>query len=287
MFCAFNNPLKITPTMFDLWMGLLAEVSDSLLWLRAGVPEARRNLEQAARSRGVDPSRLVFAGPIESTELHLARHRLADLFLDTFPYNGHSTACDALWAGLPLLTCRGRSFASRVGASLLQAADLPELITDAPQAYWRLALALAREPGRLRIMREKLTRLRAAGRLFDTAQYCRRFEAALTADGGPTKPRLAAGANLRLCNLEYAHVARLIRHHRTSRQIPAAAIGKPRGPHANVNTCEAADGGVFVRRIVRAGRPSMPVAIEYSLMLTRRWWVLICSLASICFAEKQ
>jgi protein O-GlcNAc transferase len=180
VFCAFNNPLKITPAIFDVWMRLLREVGSALLWLRAGAPEARRNLEQAARERGVDPSRLVFAGPVESMAVHLGRHRLADLFLDTHPYNGHSTACDALWAGLPVLTCRGRSFASRVGASLLQAADLPELIADSLEAYARLALTLAREPARLGGMREKLTRRRAAGTLFDTADYCRHFEAALT-----------------------------------------------------------------------------------------------------------
>jgi predicted O-linked N-acetylglucosamine transferase (SPINDLY family) len=146
VFCAFNNALKITPAIFDVWMRLLREAGGAVLWLRAGVPEARRNLEEAARQRGVDPSRLVFAGPVKSTETHLARHRLADVFLDTAPYNGHSTVCDALWSGLPVLTCRGRSFASRVGASLLHDADLPELIADDVDEYARLAIALAREP---------------------------------------------------------------------------------------------------------------------------------------------
>ncbi len=181
VFCAFNNLLKITPAVFDVWMRLLKEVSGAVLWLRAGAPEARRNLEAAACQRGVDPSRLVFAGAIESIELHLARHRLADLFLDTFPYNGHSTACDALWAGLPVLTCRGRSFASRVGASLLHDADLPELITENIDEYARLAVALARGPTRLDVMRANLMRQRAAGTLFNTEEYCRHFEAALTA----------------------------------------------------------------------------------------------------------
>jgi predicted O-linked N-acetylglucosamine transferase (SPINDLY family) len=182
VFCAFNNVLKITPAIFDVWMRLLREVSGAaVLWLRAGAPEARRNLEAAARRHGVDPSRLVFAGPVESMELHLARHRLADLFLDTVPYNGHSTAADALWAGLPVLTCRGRSFASRVGASLLQTADLAELITDSLDGYERLALALAREPRRLDAMRENLIAQRSAGTLFNTAEYCRHFEAALMA----------------------------------------------------------------------------------------------------------
>jgi predicted O-linked N-acetylglucosamine transferase (SPINDLY family) len=181
VFCAFNNLLKITPAIFDVWMRLLREVSGSVLWLRAGAPEARRNLESAARQRGVDPARLVFAGPVVSMEAHLARHRLADLFLDTLPYNGHSTACDALWAGLPVLTCRGRSFASRVGASLLQAAGLAVLIADDLAGYARLALALAQEPTRLEGMRENLLRQRSAGTLFNTAEYCRHFEAALTA----------------------------------------------------------------------------------------------------------
>ncbi|MGA2399418.1 MAG: tetratricopeptide repeat protein [Steroidobacteraceae bacterium] len=194
VFCAFNNLLKITPAIFDVWMRLLRDVNGSVLWLREGAPEARRNLEEAARRRGVDPSRLVFAGPVESMEAHLARHRLADLFLDTLPYNGHSTACDALWAGLPVLTCRGRSFASRVGASLLQAADLPELIADTLDGYERLALALARAPARLAGMREKLTSRRAAGTLFNTVEYCRHLEAAFAAmvdrhqRGLPTAP---------------------------------------------------------------------------------------------------
>jgi predicted O-linked N-acetylglucosamine transferase (SPINDLY family) len=114
-------------------------------------------------------------------EVHLARHRLADLFLDTVPYNGHSTVCDALWAGLPVLTCRGRSFAGRVGASLLRAANLAELIADNLDGYARLALAMAREPARLDGMRQRLSAQRSAGTLFNTAEYCRHFEAALTA----------------------------------------------------------------------------------------------------------
>lgn len=179
VFCAFNNVLKITPAIFDVWMRLLHEADGAILWLRAGAPEARRNLEQAARERGVDVSRLVFADPVESMAVHLARHRLADLFLDTHPYNAHSTACDALWTGLPVLTCRGRSFASRVGASLLQAAGLPELIADTLEDYLHLALTLARAPARLRDMREKLTRQRAAGALLGTADYCRQFETLL------------------------------------------------------------------------------------------------------------
>jgi protein O-GlcNAc transferase len=179
VFCAFNNPLKITPAIFDVWMQLLRELDGAVLWLREGVPEARGNLERAARLRGVDASRLVFAGPLASQEAHLARHRSADLFLDTFPYNGHSTACDALWAGLPVVTCRGRSFASRVGASLLEAAGLPASIADTLEGYGRLALRVAREPAMLDAMRETLARRRAEGTLFNTTDYCAHFEAAL------------------------------------------------------------------------------------------------------------
>jgi predicted O-linked N-acetylglucosamine transferase (SPINDLY family) len=181
VFCAFNNLLKVTPAIFDVWMRLLRDVSGAVLWLRAGAPEARRNLEEAARQRGVDPARLVFAAPVAAPEGHLARHRLADLFLDTAPYNGHSTACDALWAGLPVLTCRGRGFAGRVGASLLLAAGLAPLIAEDLDGYSRLALALAQEPTRLQGMRESLMRRREAGTLFNTAEYCRHLEAALTA----------------------------------------------------------------------------------------------------------
>jgi predicted O-linked N-acetylglucosamine transferase (SPINDLY family) len=181
VFCAFNNPLKITPSIFDVWMGLLREVSGAVLWLRTGAPEARRNLEEAARQRGVEPARLVFAGLAESMDEHLARHRLADLFLDTFPYNGHTTVCDALWAGLPVVTCSGRSFASRVGASLLQAAGLSDLIVHDFAGYARLALGLTREPARLDSLRERLMKLRETGALFPTAQYCRDLEAAFCA----------------------------------------------------------------------------------------------------------
>ncbi len=179
VFCAFNNPLKITPSVFDVWMRLLREVGGAVLWLRAGAPEARRNLEESARQRGVVPSRLVFAGPVPSMAGHLARHRLADLFLDTFPYNGHTTAGDALWAGLPVLTCSGRGFASRVGASLLRCAGVPDLIAEDLDGYFRLALTFARDPARLRVFRDQLVTQRNASGLFNTAQYCNHLESAL------------------------------------------------------------------------------------------------------------
>jgi protein O-GlcNAc transferase len=178
VFCAFNNPVKITPAVFAVWMELLRQVPGSVLWLRAGVPEARRNLERAAERQGIAPARLVFAAAVDSIESHLARHRLADLFLDTLPYNGHTTTCDALWSGLPVLTCSGRSFASRVGKSALQALGLPELITDNVESYAQAALALARDPSRLSGIRERLAEQRRTSTLFDTARYCRRLEAA-------------------------------------------------------------------------------------------------------------
>jgi protein O-GlcNAc transferase len=178
VFCAFNNLVKITPAVFGVWMELLRQVPGSVLWLRAGVPEARRNLERAAERQGIAPARLVFAAAVDSIESHLARHRLADLFLDTQPYNGHTTTCDALWSGLPVLTCSGRSFASRVGKSALQALGLPELITDNLESYAQVALALARDPSRLDSIRERLARQRRTSALFDTTRYCRRLEAA-------------------------------------------------------------------------------------------------------------
>ncbi len=181
VFCAFNNSLKITPDVFGVWMGLLRQLPHAVLWLRAGAPEARLHLEQAAERSGVDRARLVFAAAVPSMELHLARHRLADLFLDTLPYNGHTTACDALWAGLPVLTCRGGSFAGRVGASLLEAVGMPELIAENLENYASLALALARDPARLADLRERLAQHRETWPLFDTLRYCRHLESALSA----------------------------------------------------------------------------------------------------------
>ncbi len=181
VFCAFNNPLKITPDVYAVWMGLLRQVSGSVLWLRAAASGVCSNLGEAAARHGIDPARLVFAPPLAAMDAHLARHRLADLFLDTLPYNAHATACDALWSGLPVLTCRGGSFASRVGASVLTAVGLPELITDSLESYARLALALAEDEARLTGIRERLAHLRTSSPLFDTRGYCRHLEAAYAA----------------------------------------------------------------------------------------------------------
>lgn len=178
VFCCFNNSYKITPAVFDVWMRLLGAVPGSVLWLLEDNPEARGNLEREAAVRGVEPARLVFAPRLPHAG-HLARHRLADLFLDTLPYNAHTGASDALWAGLPLVTCAGNAFAGRVAASLLHAVGLPELVTRSLAEYEALALALARDPARLAALRARLAENRLRAPLFDTARFCRQLEAIL------------------------------------------------------------------------------------------------------------
>jgi protein O-GlcNAc transferase len=164
--------------MFDSWMRLLRAVPDSVLWLRALTGEARESLRDESRARGVAPERLVFAPHVAGMAEHLGRLGLADLYLDTLPYNAHSTACDALWAGIPVLTCAGSGFASRVAASALTAVGLSELITSSLPEYERLALDLARRPERLRELRARLAEQRSSAPLFDTAGFCRRLETA-------------------------------------------------------------------------------------------------------------
>ena len=177
VFCCFNNNWKITAPVFDVWMRLLSNVPGSVLWLLEDNPWAARNLRRAAADRGVQPERLIFA-PRAASELHLPRHRLADLLLDTLPYNAHTTASDALWAGLPVLTCTGRTFAARVAASLLTAVGLSELITSSLEEYETLAIDLARTPARLAALRAVLASSRDALPLFDTPRFCRHLEAA-------------------------------------------------------------------------------------------------------------
>jgi len=177
VFCCFNNNHKITAAVFDVWMRILTAVEGSALWLLRDNIGSERNLRAAAAARGIDPSRLVFAERADH-EAHLARHRLADLFLDTVPYNAHTTASDALWTGLPLLTCRGESFAGRVAASLLQAVGLPELITDSLDDYAATALKLATDAALLKSIRLKLEQNRSSQPLFDTNRFCRHIEAA-------------------------------------------------------------------------------------------------------------
>jgi len=175
VFCCFNNSFKLSPDEFDIWMRLLSKVEGSVLWLlKSG---AEQNLRKAAERRGIDPTRLVFAPRVSPAE-HLARHARADLFLDTFRYNAHTTASDALWAGLPLVTLPGKSFAARVAASLLSAAKLPELIAETPEDYERLALELATDPSKLLALREKLAATRQTAPLFRSAIFTRQLGAA-------------------------------------------------------------------------------------------------------------
>jgi predicted O-linked N-acetylglucosamine transferase (SPINDLY family) len=175
VFCSFNNNHKILPAMFDRWMRILSAVPGSVLWLLEDNPLAAQNLRSQAQRRGVDPARLVFAGRLPPAE-HLARHRQADLFLDTFPYNAHTTASDALWTGLPLLTVPGQSFPSRVAASLLEAVGLPELIAPTPDDYERQAIALAHDRPALAVLRQRLEARRPVCPLFDTARFARDLE---------------------------------------------------------------------------------------------------------------
>ena len=179
VFCCFNNSYKITPEVFDCWMGILKVVPGSVLWLIEDSAGAVSNLRREALARAVDPDRLVFAGRMRLAD-HLARHRLADLFLDTLPYNAHTTASDALWAGLPVLTQMGGTFPGRVAASLLQAIGLAELIAPTQDAYRELAIALASDPQRLAAIKDTLARNRLAKPLFDTQRLTRHVEAAYT-----------------------------------------------------------------------------------------------------------
>ena len=175
--CCFNNSWKITPPIFDVWMRLLAAIDGSVLWLLRDNAAAEANLRREAAARGIAADRLVFAGRVPIEE-HLARHRLADLMLDTLPYNAHTTASDALWVGLPMVTCLGTAFAGRVGASLLAAAGLPELITHDLAAYEALALKLATDPAMLQAVRGRLAQNRATCPLFDIERSRRAIETA-------------------------------------------------------------------------------------------------------------
>jgi predicted O-linked N-acetylglucosamine transferase (SPINDLY family) len=176
VFCSFNNNYKILPDTFASWMRILTAVDGSVLWLLEDNALAAANLRRHAADRGVDPARLVFAGRVP-LEDHLARHRLADLFLDTWPYNAHTTASDALWTGLPVLTRMGKAFAGRVAASLLTALDLPELITASTEDYEKRAVELARNPEKHAALRAKLAANRTTMPLFDGKLIARHLEA--------------------------------------------------------------------------------------------------------------
>jgi predicted O-linked N-acetylglucosamine transferase (SPINDLY family) len=180
VFCSFNSSYKITPREFDIWMRLLARTPDSVLWLLRSNPVAERNLRREAEKRGVAAHRLVFAGKAHHHE-YLGRLRHADLFLDSFAVNAHTTCSDALWAGLPVLTLAGQQFCARVGASLLHAAGLPELATTSEAEYEALALELAHDRARLTALRERLAANRMDCDLFNTKRFTAKLEGAFAA----------------------------------------------------------------------------------------------------------
>jgi predicted O-linked N-acetylglucosamine transferase (SPINDLY family) len=177
VFCCFNNNFKILPETFEGWMRILKVAEGSVLWLLQDNQWVVENLRKEAEKQGIAPDRLVFAERLPLPE-HLARHRQADLFLDTFPYNAHTTTSDALWTGLPVLTLMGRSFASRVAASLLNAIGLPGLITNTQEEYEALAIELAMNPKKLAEIKLKLANNRMTTPLFDTLCFTKNIEAA-------------------------------------------------------------------------------------------------------------
>jgi protein O-GlcNAc transferase len=177
VYCSFNRVSKIDRTVFFAWMDILRAVPDSVLWLLHGDPEAERNLRRAAAGAGVAGERLVFAGNVPKPE-HLARHRLADLFLDTTVYNAHTGTSDALWAGLPVLTTPGRTFAARVAASLLHACGMPELAVHDLHAYREAAIRYGTDRSALAAVTAKLRAIGPASALFDTRRFVGNLEAA-------------------------------------------------------------------------------------------------------------
>ena len=180
VFCNFNQTYKLTPAIFSAWMRILKQTGNSVLWLLDGIPEARGNLVCEAQRHGVAGDRLIFARP-KPLKQHLERLKLADLFLDTLPYNAHTTASDALRVGLPLLTCRGSSFPGRVASSLLMALDMPELVTETMETYESVAIKLACDSQAMLGVRKKLSKNLPVSPLFDTDLFRRHIEAAYTA----------------------------------------------------------------------------------------------------------
>jgi protein O-GlcNAc transferase len=178
VYCSFNKSDKIDPSIFDVWMNILHRVPQGVFWQRENNPHIQDNLRREAKARGIDPARLIFAPNVPDMEQHLARHRCADLFLDTYIHGAHGTAVDGLWAGLPLLCCAGLTFTSRVAASLLTAAELPELIAGNLQQYEDLAVHLSETPDELEELRERLRGVRQPGSAFDTTRMVRNLERA-------------------------------------------------------------------------------------------------------------
>jgi predicted O-linked N-acetylglucosamine transferase (SPINDLY family) len=193
VFCSFNNNFKFTPEVFAVWMSILRRVPNSVLWLVADYPEVRDNLCRAAEQAGIARERLIFAGRAAPAD-YLARYQLADLFLDTAPFCAGTTASDALWAGLPLLTCAGATFSSRMAGSLLRAVDLPELVTFNWQDYEDLAVELAQQPQRIAAMKRKLVQNRSTCALFDSPRFVRNMEKVLQSVAKQAAPRLAPTA---------------------------------------------------------------------------------------------
>jgi predicted O-linked N-acetylglucosamine transferase (SPINDLY family) len=177
VFCCFNNNYKITPATFSSWMRILRGVEGSVLWLLEDNSLASEALKREAENHGIDSQRLIFAGRMALPD-HLARHSHASLFIDTLPYNAHTTASDALWAGLPVLTLIGKSFASRVAASLLNALNLPELIATTSAQYEALAIELATNPQKIAAIQMKLVNNRSASPLFDAPLFTMHLELA-------------------------------------------------------------------------------------------------------------
>jgi predicted O-linked N-acetylglucosamine transferase (SPINDLY family) len=175
VFCSFSNNFKYTPELFAVWMNILRRVPDSVLWLLADNPGAEANLRAEAGKHGMDDQRLIFGARV-TPAVYLARYATADLFLDSYPFNAGTTANDALWMGLPVLTCSGPTFASRMAGALLTAAGLPELITEDFRAYEEKAVALAQTPDACKALREKLKQVKESGVLFDTARFTRNLE---------------------------------------------------------------------------------------------------------------
>ncbi|HTW95482.1 MAG TPA: tetratricopeptide repeat protein, partial [Tepidisphaeraceae bacterium] len=194
VFCCFNNTHKIDPAIFDVWMNILRQVPGSVAWMSIRQPTAQANLRREAQRRGISPDRLIFSAHVASKAEHLARHGLADLFLDTRYYNAHATACDALWSGVPVLTCPGETFASRVGASLVTSVGLPELVMPTLEEYQRRAVELATDRPSLLALRDKLQAKRPTAPLFDAQRFVANLERGYRAmwqiylSGGPPQP---------------------------------------------------------------------------------------------------
>jgi len=177
IFCSFNSPYKIDPVIFDVWMRILRQVPEGVLWLLSGNKIAEENLSWQAEVKGIKSERLIFSELIPKHE-HLGRLRLADLALDTRIVNGHTTTSDALWAGVPVITLQGGHFASRVSSSLLSAIGLPGLMTQSLEEYEALAVRLAQKPAELEEIRQRLVKNRLVAPLFDTPRFVKNLETA-------------------------------------------------------------------------------------------------------------